>query len=82
MKIIGIEKKQGTYEGKEWCHYLVNLAIVEGDFIGSCSTIVKVKHPVMQNLLEESKKTLKDLIGCNAEFYYDQYRNVSKVSLT
>lgn len=83
MKVIGIKRQKGTYEGRTYDNYVVyaqqNSNNEQSSVIcGYCPNLnVKVKAHIMHECVNEDQ--VKNLLGHEIDCYYDSYKNVCKV---
>lgn len=85
MKIIGIEESKGSFEGKDYHNVIFHCTkpIEAQKGMGFQAKSIKVKSKV---LIENFGKqlTLKEItsfVGQEANFYYDEFKNVSYVAI-
>lgn len=85
MKIIGIKRKSGVYEGNPFDNIYFDCTepYVNGKGIGLRAETIKVKHRVLaENFGKEmTEQELAAFIGQEAEFFYDAHQSVKFVSI-
>lgn len=84
MKIVGITRKSGVFEGRTYDNIIVQCTepYETGKGFGSKVKSFKVKAMVLEeNLQELTDKSLAALVGQEAEFYFDEYQAVKYVDV-
>ena len=69
--IVGIEKKEGVYEGKSYANTILHVTYTKENADGLCVTTLKVKSalcPIVE-------------IGDVVSVLYDRYGNIAQVSV-
>lgn len=85
MKVIGIQQKTGTYEGRPYDNYVLYCTQDSSRdgvkvIAGTCPDVsLKVKASVLYESIPAEK--VAALLGHDINCYYDQYKNVCKVIL-
>ena len=82
MKVIGIARQQGEYEGRRYDNFLLYCSTDPSNgttYIGGyCPNMkVKVKSNIMSDCVNLDQ--VANLVGHDVDFYYDSYKNVCKV---
>lgn len=88
MKVVGVKHNVGTFDdpktGKainfdSYQVFCTEDVIDESMQFGVCPKVIKVKAAVLYQIVAPDK--INKLIDRNLEFYYDAYRNVSKIEV-
>lgn len=85
MKIIGVVRKSGVYEGNPYdnVNFDCTEPYAEGKGIGLKAKTFKVKHMVLVEQFEKemTEQELAAFVGQEAEFYFDEFHNVKFISI-
>lgn len=87
LKLIGVQRKYGTYEGKEYDNVMlhcINDNPSTPTVAGDACEIVKVKARMVREVfggLISTDHDWRELIGSTLEVFYDRYGNAQKVSI-
>lgn len=85
MKIVGLERKTGDFEGTKYDNVTFHCVepYEEGKGIGSRTKSYKVKWKVLiENFGKElTERELTALVGQTAEFYFNEYKAVTLVDI-
>jgi len=79
MKITGVERKQGEYEGTPYNNVIYHgTEPIEKDGLGLKVKSVKVKYAVLSELFNKqlTEKEIFAFVGKEVVFYYDEFKNV------
>lgn len=82
MQVVGLEHKDGTFEGNAYDNYylyVIDNAKKDSKALGLCPQKIKVKASVLHQFIAPDQ--VGELIRSKAEidFFYDAYKNVAKV---
>lgn len=80
MQIIGIEKREGTFNDKPYTNYNVSVLVSQDEF-GVHTKQLKIKAAIMNDILRNHKMTdVKQLLKFEYQNeYYDAYRNLADI---
>ncbi|MCL2004085.1 MAG: hypothetical protein FWG72_08805 [Oscillospiraceae bacterium] len=85
MKIIGIEEKEGVYEGTAYhnIHFHGTEPFSNDKSAGLKTKEIKVKHKILSENFGKALTTKEILtfVGKEVAFYYDEYKNVNFVQV-
>lgn len=87
LKVIGVLRKYGTYEGKEYDNFMmhcVNDAPSVAMIGGSACEIVKIKAQNLRSVFGgviSSDADWRDLIGSKVRVHYDRYGNPEEIEI-
>lgn len=87
LKVIGVARKYGTYEGREYDNFMmhcVNDSPSVAMIGGSACEIVKIKAQNLRGVfggLVTSDKDWRDLIGAIVRVHYDRYGNPEEIEI-
>lgn len=79
MKVIGLKRVTGTFNDKPYDNYNIYCLpdYNDGVVFGYTPNCIKVKATVLHECV--MPENIKSLENQNIDFYYDAYRNVTKV---
>lgn len=83
MTVIGVQDKEGTYEGIAYHNYLIHCVKDDGDALGQVTEVVKVKVSKCKEIFGKSMSLddMDDLIGKDIRCYYDKYGSVNEIRI-
>lgn len=79
--IIGVERRNGEYEGKLYDNTYLHTVSSSLKVIGSKTETIKMKTSEFNELLKDNGWTSKDLIGKSADVTFDRYQRVEYFEL-
>ena len=80
-EIVGIERKQGDYQGAPYDNTLLHTLSLNVNVAGRKTDIIKVKTPVFQTVLKNCGCGSNDLLGKTADITFDKYSNLEYFEL-
>lgn len=85
MEIIGVNRKTGDYEGRPYdnVNFHGKEPFEDGEGVGEKVKSYKVRYSVLTEIFgkELTDKELSAFIGQDAEFYFDEFRNVKYIAV-
>lgn len=83
MKVVGIIQKKGTYEGFDYNNLLLHCTYEDTN--GNAAGVLTCHHKIKVKDIERifgkkmSDNDLNNLVGCDIQVFYDQWRNVERI---
>lgn len=85
MRVVGVDHKQGMYEGKVYDNYQLHCLTQDPASLikGEACEIIKIKAPRLAELfgMVMTEQDLVSLVGAEISVYYDRYRNPTKIDI-
>jgi hypothetical protein len=84
MKVIGIIRKSGEYNGHAYDNYTLHCTTEDENAIGEITETVKVKAVNFYQVFGEtpSERFFSSLIGVEIMPYYDKFKNLVSVNIS
>jgi hypothetical protein len=81
MVVVGIQEKQGEYNGIKYHNYMLHCLKDDDNALGQVSEVLKVKVANFKEIFgcPFSIDYLNSIIGCEIRAHYDRNGNVSEI---
>ena len=83
MTVVGVQNKQGNYQGNDYNNYLFHCTTEDVNSLGKITEVIKVKAVKLSEVFGHpmGPSEFEKLIGNDIRVYYDRYGQVSEISV-